>query len=163
MWKDITGFEERYEISDSGEVRNKNTQKLLKVKIYRDGYQQIGLRKIGIRKKYWFSIHKLVACHFIADSNTENLQVDHIDHNKLNNDVSNLRWITAKENNLKRELKHWSSNVTTGELYITKYRNGYMIRINRSDYKKVKWERDLENAIKLRNQYIEEIKSIATI
>jgi hypothetical protein len=51
MWKDISGFENRYEISDSGEVRNKNTGRILVCKIDKDGYQQIGMRKVGYRKK----------------------------------------------------------------------------------------------------------------
>lgn len=159
MWKDITGFESRYEISDDGQVRNKKTLKLLCLKLDRDGYQQIGLRKLGDRKKYWFSLHRLVACHFMDEC--EDMCVDHIDHNKLNNNVSNLRWVTIQENNLKRELKAWSTNNTTGELYITKYKNGFMIRINRLDYKKRSWERDLETAIKRRDCYLEEIKCLA--
>jgi hypothetical protein len=157
MWKDIVGFEERYQISDDGEVRNYKTLKLLTLKHDRDGYQQIGLRKSGDRKKYWFSIHRLVALHFL-DGYIEGLCVDHIDHNKTNNKVSNLRWITIDENNRNRQLKPWATNTTTNELYITKYKNGYMIRINRSDYKKCIWETDLESAIKRRDECILEFK-----
>jgi hypothetical protein len=83
MWKDIEQFEGRYQISNCGEVRNFKTLKLLALKVDRDGYNQIGLRKIGDRKKYWFSIHRLVGIHFLPKS--ELIQIDHIDHNKLNN------------------------------------------------------------------------------
>lgn len=163
MWKDICGFEDRCEISDSGGVRNKNTGRILVCKIDKDGYQQIGIRKVGDRKKYWFSVHKCVALHFIDNVNIESLQVDHIDNNKLNNNISNLRWVTVNQNNLNRELKNWSSNTTTKELYITKYRNGYMVRINRSDYKTQIWEKDLEIAIKRRDECLCEIKRIAEV
>lgn len=156
MWKDIVGFEERYQISDRGEVRNTKTLNMLSLKIDRDGYQQIGLRKSGDRKKYWFSIHRLVATHFL-EGYSDRLCVDHIDHNKCNNNISNLRWVTIEENNRNRELKPWSTNITK-ELYITKYKNGYMIRINRADYKKRIWEIDLKTAIKRRDECIKELK-----
>lgn len=157
MWKDIVGFEGRYEVSDMGQVRNIKTQKLLCLKKDRDGYQQIGLRKLGDRKKYWFSLHRLVAKHFL-DNYSEDLCVDHIDHNKCNNIVTNLRSITVGENNRNRELKAWSTNKTTNELYITAYKNGYMVRINRLDYTKRIWERDLESAIKRRDECLTELQ-----
>ena len=161
MWKDIVEFEQRYEISDNGEVRNKLNQHILSPAIDRYGYYQIGLRKLGDRKKYYFTIHRLVALHFIDEIPINSTQVDHIDHNKLNNHVTNLRWTTSIDNNLNRELKSWSTNKTTNELYITKYKNGFMIRINRSDYKKRIWEQDFKTAIKRRNECIEEIKLLA--
>lgn len=159
MWKDIVGFEDRYEISDSGEVRNKKTQKILTLKVDRDGYYQIGLRKQGDRKKFWFYIHRLVAVYYIHSDNTNGLQIDHIDHNKLNNNVDNLRWVTCLENNLARELKTWASNKTTGELYITRYRNGYMVRINRSDFKRRYWSKSIDDAISKRDEFLEELRS----
>jgi hypothetical protein len=157
MWKDIVGFEGRYEISDTGEVRNTKTQKILTLKVDRDGYHQIGLRKSGDRKKYFFSVHRLVATHFL-EGYEKGLQVDHIDHDKLNNCVSNLRWISVGDNNRNRELKPWVTNTSTNELYISKYNNGYMIRINRGDYKTCIWETNLETAIKRRNECILEFK-----
>lgn len=164
MWKDIQNFEERYQISDNGEVRNKNTNNILKLKVDRDGYHQIGIRKSRERKKYMFSVHRLVACHFLEKIESyETLQVDHIDHNKLNNNVINLRWVTCVENNLNRQLIPWSTNATTNELYITKYKHGYMIRINRSDYKKSIWEPNLELAIEKRNACLKDIEMLALV
>ena len=157
MWKDIEQFEDRYQISECGEVRNCKTLKLLTLKVDRDGYHQIGLRKVGDRKKYWFSIHRLVGIAFLPKS--EFTQIDHIDHNKLNNRVENLRWCSIADNNLNRELKAWNTN-TTKELYITKYVNGYMIRINRADFKRTTWFKTLEEAIVKRNEYLQEIKNI---
>lgn len=157
MWKDI---DERYQINEFGEIRNKNKMNLLKAKIDRYGYHQISIRKEGERKKYWYRIHRLVAEYFIVNKpeNWKEMQVDHIDNNKINNHVSNLRFTTSLENCLHRKLESWSSNKSTGELYITKYSNGYMIRINRSDYKKQEWCSTIEEAILKRNLYIEEIR-----
>lgn len=159
MWKEIRDVDGRYEISELGEVRNKNNLHILTLKIDKYGYQQIGLRKEKDRKKYWFRIHRLVAEYFIEDKplDWKALQVDHIDHNKLNNNVNNLRYVSNVENCLFRNFKPWSTNKTTGELYITKYRNGYMIRINRNNYKKQEWVTNLEDAIKKRNEYLNEI------
>jgi len=160
MWKEIEDVDGRYEINELGEIRNKHTLHILTPKIDKYGYQQIGLRKLGDRKKYWYRIHRLVICYFMNNKpdNWETLHVDHIDHDKLNNNINNLRIVTNLENCLSRELKPWSTNKTTGELYITKYRNGYMIRISRSDYKKREWSSTLEDAIIKRNRYLNELR-----
>ncbi len=155
MWKDITGFEGRYEISEHGIVRNKCKLNVLTPKLNKYGYHEIGLRRLNDRKKYWFRIHRLVFEHYSSIINLD-YQIDHIDNNKLNNHISNLRMVTSIENNLNRKLTSWKTN-KTGELYITKYKNGYMIRINRSDYKKQQYFKDLASAILQRDIFLSEI------
>jgi hypothetical protein len=61
MWKKIEEVDGRYEVNELGEIRNSNTLNILTPSIDRYGYQQIGLRKEGHRKKFWFKIHRLVA------------------------------------------------------------------------------------------------------
>ena len=77
------------------------------------GYHRIGLRRDG--KQKFFSVSRLVAQHYIP--NPENKpEVDHIDRDKDNNHVSNLRWATSKENNHNR--RKIMRNNTSGHQYI---------------------------------------------
>lgn len=70
-------------------------KRILKWIIANTGYAVVDLFKNKEQKR--FSIHRLVAITFIP--NPYNLpQVNHIDENKLNNCVSNLEWVTAKQN-----------------------------------------------------------------
>lgn len=164
MWKPITGLEDRYEIHIDGKIRNKKTLRELTPKIDKYGYCTIGLRRKGTRDKCWFSIHRLVALHFIESlpSSLEGLQVDHIDHNKTNNSVTNLRLVTPTQNCLARQVKSWNTNTTTGELYISKIRNGFLVRVNRSDYKFCKWFDTLDTAILCRDKILEEIHALGS-
>lgn len=86
---------EHYTLKFDGTITNKQGR-VLKPYFAMDGYLRICLRKDGIQRH--FSIHRLIAEHFIA--NPDNLeQIDHIDNNKLNNSIQNLRWITRSDNN----------------------------------------------------------------
>lgn len=95
-WKPIEGYEELYEISNSGDVRNKNTYKIL-AKTVVGGYYTVGLRNKNNQETV--RINTLVAKHFIKNDNPEtSTNVDHIDNNRLNNRVDNLRWVTQSDN-----------------------------------------------------------------
>lgn len=90
-WLPVKEYEKDYIVSDSGKVFSLKTAILLKGNIDRYGYLHFLLSKSGSRKH--FTAHRLVATHFLE--NLLNLpQVNHKDGNKLNNDVSNLEWIT---------------------------------------------------------------------
>ena len=85
-YKTIKGFE-NYEISNTGKVREKINDRILDT-FMNKGYTKIGLRIDG--KRYIKDVHRLVAQTFILEFNNKSF-VYHIDGNKNNNVVSNLK------------------------------------------------------------------------
>ena len=84
-----------YYVTENGEVIGKRFNKPMKPSINTNGYLKIDLRINN--KKQTFSIHRLVAECYL--DNPDNIpMVEHIDDNKLNNHVSNLEWVTDREN-----------------------------------------------------------------
>jgi hypothetical protein len=96
-WKTITDYP-NYDISNYGNVKNIITNKLLRTS-EKDGYIGISLTQNGKRNS--FKIHRLVAIAFIENPENKS-DVNHKDKNKGNNAVSNLEWMTRKENNIHR-------------------------------------------------------------
>lgn len=92
----VVGYEGRYAITDGGQVYSFLTHKWLRTPIGKRGYPNVNLRDSNghVRLR---CVHRLVAEAFIP--NPLNLrEVNHIDGNKTNNNVSNLEWCTPKEN-----------------------------------------------------------------
>ena len=119
---EINGFP-NYLIYEDGRVYSKKRKIFIKFKIKKNGYYQIGLCKNGKRK--WFLIHRLIALHYIDNPNNYP-EVDHIDRNKSNNNISNLRWCSHSMN---QQNKKTYSN--TGEKYISITKNYYNIKKNK--------------------------------
>ena len=107
IWKDITGYEGYYQISNKGRIKslerrvNDNggvvllNSKILKPVINEKGYLRIGLNKDG--KRIYKRVSRLVAEMFI--SNPENKpQVNHKNGIKTDNNVSNLEWVSISDN-----------------------------------------------------------------
>lgn len=103
FFKDIGNYEGLYQISSSGRVRSLSrvdikgrrvSDKFLSYSS-RNGYYRVNLSKNGISKKY--SVHRLVAEAFLVKFNDE-LEVNHKDGIKINNEVDNLEWVTRSDN-----------------------------------------------------------------
>ena len=92
-YKKIEGFE-NYSVSDFGNVRNDKTGRILKPALH-DGYFRIRLR--NDKKAYALFVHRLVLLAFQPNPRKED-QVDHIDNDRINNNITNLRWASIKQN-----------------------------------------------------------------
>ena len=94
-WRDTYIYGDRYEVSNTGLIRNKITGQLLKAHKDKKGYLRISLSKNN--KQVTVKVHRVVAIAFIE--NPDNLPpVNHKDTNKENNTVGNLEWTTNYEN-----------------------------------------------------------------
>ena len=94
IFYNLKGFEGFYRINKKGEVWSCINQKIMKPHI-EDGYLRVHLSMNGWGKS--FRIHRLLGIHFI--DNPDNLpQIDHIDRNRTNNSLENLRWVSQTTN-----------------------------------------------------------------
>ena len=91
---EVVGYE-NYLIYPDGKVQNKNTKRYLKQSDNGWGYYRINLWKDGNHKKYL--IHRLLAIHYIPNPDNKPC-VDHINRDKKDNRIENLRWVTHCEN-----------------------------------------------------------------
>jgi len=162
-WKDIEGFP-GYQVSNMGYVRSldriikrSNGQTVynlhlkgieLKQKINGDGYITFPLTNINGKQQYK-SLHKILANAFIP--NPENKPtVDHINRNKLDNNISNLRWASRSEQCFNRNFPTGKA----GEKYITQTRNTFMVHINNINIRVRKGFKTREEAIAYRDSII---------
>ena len=86
-----------YYITDDGKVWSERTQKFLSFQYDKNGYVKVQMRSTD-NKSNRYSVHRLVLENFKPVENMENLQVNHIDGNKKNNNLTNLEWTTSEEN-----------------------------------------------------------------
>lgn len=121
QWKTIKGYEGKYEISNMGRIRNLNWNGTGEVRVIAQhinpmtGYIQVGLYSKETGKSKMMYLHRLVADAFLPNPNNLE-QVDHIDGNKSNNKLSNIRWCSRKFNNsrkLAKKLKSANHNSTS--------------------------------------------------
>jgi hypothetical protein len=99
-----------YYVNREGQVKSTKYKKdrILKYRWHKKGYPMVALtQRIGKGKTLYVCVHKLVALAFLGAPPTPYgrakgcTMVDHIDENKANCHVSNLRWVSRSENNNK--------------------------------------------------------------
>jgi hypothetical protein len=132
-YKEVQDTNGYYLIGSDGSVKNRT--KVLKTYIINSGYEAIKLTAGGIRKHRL--VHRLVAEAFVPKLLNKN-EVNHIDGNKLNNNVCNLEWVSSSENKMHaiaiglKEYNYPTKGVKLSSL--SKYHNvGY-------DAKRAKWK-----------------------
>ena len=109
IWKDIPNYEGSYQVSNTGLVRSvdrmiaikdgimrKYKGKVLKPYLNNKGYELIQLYSDNGRDTK--AVHRLVLETFKPHVNMIDLQVNHIDGDKLNNHLTNLEWVTGRDN-----------------------------------------------------------------
>ena len=95
IWIIIMDYK-NYSVSNTGEIKNNNTNRILKYYI-RNGYKSVTLAKNNIKKTV--NIHNIVAEHFIGKPSIKCV-VNHKNENKLDNHISNLEYISYRENTM---------------------------------------------------------------
>lgn len=138
IWKDITGYEGEYQVSNTGRVRSLDRCRLVKNRYGRmsyrtdkgremvqmdngHGYLIVSLRN-GHRKNHY--VHRLVADAFCERADKSVTVVNHKDYNRANNHADNLEFVTAKENIMhsRERMRHPHKSgkaSNTGEKYIS--------------------------------------------
>jgi hypothetical protein len=139
MW---LNYDEKYAVSDEGQVMNKKTGLVLKPLIRTNKY---GYVTLSDRKKK--DIHRLVAECFLPKIDLPGLEVDHINRDKTDNRANNLRWCSRSQN---------SQNTKTviNAKYISKSKTGYAVRFKKNNkYIYWKWFKTIEEAIIARDAF----------
>lgn len=100
VWVDVQGFEGSYQVSNYGRVKSflVNKKGMIRSLVNKKG-DYLRIRLTTNEKTWSISVHRLVAMHFLPPPKEDNYEVNHIDCNKQNNVVSNLEWVSRKENN----------------------------------------------------------------
>jgi hypothetical protein len=102
IWKDVVGYEGLYRVSSFGRVFGVKANKLRKLCVVSGGYLGVDFYKDGVGKSK--TVHSVMADAFICEGYAKKgLVVNHKDHVRDNNNLSNLEVITQRENT---NLKH---------------------------------------------------------
>lgn len=149
----IEGYE-NYIIFEDGKIINTNTGREMKPTIC-NGYYTISLYKQTIQKQ--FNLHRLIALAFIPNPDNKPC-IDHINRDKQDNRLENLRWATYKENS-----RNQSCSSNTGLQFINKKKSKtnkqgftYRFSIQRPELKHEYCNKDLQTIIDYRNKFCEE-------
>jgi hypothetical protein len=148
-WKDVVGYEGLYQVSSLGNVRRDGRNRTLHTNP--NGYHKMDLYKDAVCK--WFGVSRLVALAFIPNPDNKP-EVDHINKNRIDNRVENLRWVTSKENK-ETAIKHRQGSPPgeTGQKFISlTSQKTYKLTIQALGIQKR--FKTLDEAIRARNNFL---------
>jgi len=142
----IPNYGGRYEINTYGDILSVNTCKLIRPHISKSsGYAMCTFINEDGGKDVCY-LHQLMAVSFInKDYKSKGLVVDHIDRDRSNNDLTNLRVVTHSVNSENRDAKHY---------YYCKKRGKFSVQIKRNGVSYKKRFQNEEKAI----EFIKKIK-----
>jgi hypothetical protein len=154
-WRDVPGFEGLYKISNLGNIKSLNYRRKGVVSILKQNtstpYNIIRLYKN--EKSFAIHTHRIVADAFLATKPTDSHTIDHINQNKRDNNVSNLRWLDKTEQNLNRTIKSGHHHIICDS-----HQNGFHVKYKK--YNEIifyKYTKTLEEAIAARDAYLASI------
>lgn len=148
VWKPINEYL-GYEVSTFGRVRNAKTGRILKPGKDNLGYHLVTL--YNNRKAKTLRIHTLVAVSFMSNFE-EKICIDHINNNRGDNNLKNLRWCTYGENQYNRTIGKNNKSGTKGVSF-DKSTNKWIAHIKLNGKKKhLGYHIDKEDAIKARQE-----------
>jgi hypothetical protein len=145
-YKIINGYE-NYMIGRNSIIYNIKTGQKIKPLLGNHGYYCFNPSNNG--KQKCLLIHRILAELYIPNDNPSRTYIDHIDRNKTNNNLDNLRWVTNQENMMNMNYKHISRCKKSGS-YVVQYRDATSYK-HRKQFKQLE---DAENYLeKLRLEY----------
>lgn len=138
-WFPIVGYEDLYEVSNYGRVRSlnyrkKGVRKVLKCHARLGYYIKTSLVKNGVRKYY--RVHRLVVQAFLPQPMEGQKQVEHINTDKRDNRVQNLRWVSPKGN--------MANELTRYHISISHQNPSTVTRQRMSKAQKIRFQRERE-------------------
>jgi len=150
--KDIPGYEGLYAIEEDGRVWSYKNNKYLTAYLGTYKYYIVYLYNNSIKTTHL--LHRLIAITYISNPDNKP-NIDHINRNKLDNRIENLRWVTQAENCL-------NSSHITDRFNLTGYSNiNYIINkkrfrvyITRNNTKHTRHFKTLEEAVAYRDDYL---------
>ena len=129
IWKDIEGYEGKYQVSNCGRVKSLSrfverkgqpptylSERIISTHIHK-GYKIVHL--YSNNKEKTFSVHRLVASAFIPNPNNFP-HIDHINTIRIDNRVENLRWVNRSMNMMneithKKRSEYWKEKTKKGK------------------------------------------------